>query len=285
MEINKHINFLVQDQAELLAYFEQNNITFDKYLDIITLDIYESNEHWPTIEQYVKRSEKQGGRKITVLSNTIFSKQELDSAEYFFVRSIWRNGYPQPLDDNKYKKGITYSDDNACSKCGLDLKQIDSFRLEKRPKWGRRHFYMLNWVPDEFFVDEVAKNMLEKSGLSGFSFRSAKNRSGKEVFDNVWQLNIPTVLPKGIITENSTAIRQIWVCPECGKPKYTGSGIGMYKYKKETFNNAPDFSRTYEHFGWGYGMCQNIVINNKVYKFLTENQLDKCLEFRPIELV
>ena len=143
---------------------------------------------------------------------------------------------------------------------------------------------MLNWVFDELFVDGVAKNILEKEGITGISFLEVKNKKGTEVLEDTYQMIIHNRLSPGIVTKRRS-IDDIYVCAECGVPKYHPTGMGMLALKKEIFEGAPDVVKTAEIFGWGHAAPTEIIVSQKVYQTITKNKLERSLVFEPIELV
>lgn len=66
--------------------------------------------------------------------------------------------------------------------------------------------------------------------------------------------------------------------------KYTYEGLGQLVFRRETFLNAPDFVKSGEWFGGGGTACKQIIISQRVYRFITENKLDSSLVFAPIAL-
>lgn len=281
MEIEKHVFFRVDEAPELLKYVFDNKLKNDyKEGDIaVSFDIYESSPHWVFISECVKKY------NLRPQSQTIFSKTELANAQWLSMRSVWGNGYPQPESNFGYEKNITYSDEKLCSECGDGAVQIDSFRIKKLPNWGNRHFMMLNWVFDEIFVDDIAKEILQKEGISGISFLGVKDKKGIEFFENTNQVVIEKRLERGIVTEGISSIDDIYVCSKCGVPKYHPTGIGMLAFKKEIFDGAPDVVKTAEIFGWGHAAPTEIIVSQKVYQTIVKNKLERSLVFQPIELV
>ena len=77
----------------------------------------------------------------------------------------------------------------------------------------------------------------------------------------------------------------MYVCESCGTKKYISNGKGMLKYKKEVFENVFDIVKSSELFGSGKVATNEIFVNQKVYKLLSDNKLDRALCFEPIELV
>ena len=278
MEINKHICFTNEKNPRLLRYLTKNGINFKantKFCSV--LDIFESSPYWNDIADILSKE------KAVCVSDTRFSKKELQNAEWMTVRSVWHNGYPQPESNFDYED-ITYTRENKCSACGVGLSQTDSFRLKKVPNWGSKHFMMLNWIQDELFVSEHAKNLLEKAEFKDISFLTVRNKTGKEILPDVFQINIQSVVPNGFV-EGRRDLHGILICPECNSVRYHPNGIGMHQFKKEIFDNAPDIVKTSDQFGWGKAASSLILINQKVYRFIVENHLERSLEFQPIELI
>lgn len=276
MKIEKRILFSKEDDADLLTFLLKNGISFkDNYLAV--LEIYDDHPAWPVIEAYVKEND------LLCLSETLFTKTELDNADWLSVRSKWRNGYPQPEDAFEYQN-ITYTCANYCYECGCGLQQVQPFRFKKEPKWGNRYFMMLNWIEDELFVSAPAKELLERSQFSGFYFSEVNDKKGNAPIPGIYQLVVTDLLSYGL-NPNASSIDSIYLCPSCGIEKYHPTGIGRLEFKKDIFNNAPDIVKTSEVFGWGKGASHKILIRNNVYSFLVENHMDRNLVFEPISLV
>lgn len=275
MRVQKRIPFRSDSSPELVSYLKENQIQFAEGQLISVLELYEDSPHWPFVEEMSVRNEQM------IQSETVFSKKEMASAEWLSVRSTWRCGYPQPEDGFGYQ-AITYNEDCYCTTCGTGLIQKDSFRLKGEPNWGKRHFMMPNWVEDELFLDAVAKTALEMAGIPGISFLGVKNKSGKEDLPNTYQLQIPHILPPALV-EAGSQIRNITICPECGIKKYGSTGIGMWIFKRQPFECAPDMVKTAEVFGWGHLAPRMLLIRQNVYQLLVSKKLDRGLEFQPIQ--
>ncbi len=271
MEIWNHFIFREDMHPLTTQYILTNGIRYEYGEILSAVDISENDPHWEELSRLLKLE------NITYLSETKFSKEELWEAERLTVRSKWHYDYPQYTE-------LTYSEEQSCSNCGVGLVQQDSFRFKRTPKWGRRNFCMTNWVYDEFFVSPKAKELLETSNLKGFSFLNVLNKSGKEVLADVYQMQIPYVLPESIETL-SDRMSEVSNCPVCGKRKFLSNGRGQFVFKKEAFLNAPDFVKSAEQFGSGLIASRLIFISQKAYCFLTENKLDSSLVFEPIETV
>lgn len=277
MDVNKHVCFRAEQEPMLISFLQENGIAYDQGEIITSFDILQSNQHWQDISRYI------ADRALFCISNTVFTESELSSAQWLTLRSQWRCGYPQPEAAFRYEQ-ITYSKSGHCEVCGSGLIQNCEFRIKKTPKWGKRHFMMLNWVADELFLDDYAKCILEKEGLTGISFRQVLNSNGKTVLPDINQLVIPNTLPLGLVPEEPT-VDQIVPCKACGCTKYHTCGIGMLKYKKEVFEGAPDVVKTSEIYGWGHSASRLIILNQKMYQTILKNKLDRGLVFEPLQLV
>jgi hypothetical protein len=280
MHINHHISFNKNEHLELYHYILRNNIKSESVegWDYVVVDIYEDSCHWEKILFYL------GGEPDVDICTTIFSKKELENAEWLSVRSKWHNGYPQPNSGTDTYDKVTYDTANYCKKCGSGLVQNNPFRISSMPNWGKRHFFMLNWVLEELFVSDAAKSILIQSGISGISFLEVKNKSGTKNIDGVYQLMVENEIPEGLI-DGQMSVKEIVVCDECEKKKFIASGKGILKFKKEIFTGAGDIVRTTDRFGADNWNIPLIIISQRLYKVLVDNNLARSLCFEPIELV
>lgn len=277
MVISKHICFSKERAPELVDYLRQNSIFFENTNGLITLDILQSSSHWHSVQSYVQHYH------LTCLSETSFSKKELANADWLYIRSKWRCGYPQPESGFGYQS-ITYNNEYYCATCGGGLLQVGDFRLKGTPKWGNRHFMMLNWVEDEVFVDDIAKDVLQSANFSGFVFAPVGNKNGTSLLPGVHQLTISAQSNLGFIA-GEESVQNVITCPSCGQIKYHPSGIGMYSFAQKAFDGMPDICKTTELFGWGKSAHKLILIRQSVYRAIVDNHLDRGLVFSPLNLV
>jgi hypothetical protein len=277
MEINKHVCFRLDEAPRLINYLQQNNIEYEMGEIISSIDLYESSPHWAHISECVEQE------KLLCHSETVFTKQELQNAEWLTMRSQWRFDYPQPEGDFDYEN-ITYTRQNYCPECSSRLVQVNPFRIKNPPKWGRRHFAELNWVGDELFVSDTAKSIFEGHNISGISFMKVQDKAGKEFFTDISQLIIHNIIDEGLF-ESKASIREINTCPNCGITKYLLSGIGMLAFQRKIFDNQPDIVKTGDLFGSGHYAARTIVVRQTVYQTIIQNNLERGLVFEPIELL
>lgn len=276
MEIKKHVVFSRAKAPELYDYLTENKIPFEEGALVCTLDLLESDPNWPFVSACVRE------QRLNCQSETLFTAEELENAQWLRVRSEWRSGYPQPEKDFGYES-ITYCGDQICAECGCGLQQVDAFRLKQQPKWGRRHFMVLNWVDDELFVSPAVQGVLQDC-VSGIEFARVQNKTGREILDGVSQMKIFNVLPAGMV-ETRSPIRQRYVCPGCGTVKYVLTGSGKLAWRKEVFDGVPDIVKTGELFGSGHFATRLIFVRQSVYQLIRRNRLDRNLVFEPIDLI
>ena len=281
MDVQNYVGFSKIDHALLWRYVLQNNIPVNHREDLhmASIELYSSNPHWPWIETYLKQL------GWTWQSDTIFTKEEIQQADWMRVRSIWRTGYPMPMDGFKYET-ITYTREHYCEHCGIGLEQVDSFRMKKVPTWGRRHFFSLFWVEDEFFVSEAVKEAFQTAGITGVSFMPVKNRSGEKDFEGIFQLRIQNTLEEGLVNSPRN-LKAIAICEKCGRRKSLDNQGIMLQFRRHVFENAPDIVKTGDYFGVARNKApaREIIISRKVYQTIAKNKLEKNLMFYPIELV
>lgn len=280
MEISKHIVFSTRDDCELFNYLIQHGVPVHQVSGhhVATIDVFTSNPHWPWISNYVQKHNK------LCLSDMIFTKQELLDAQWMYARSIWRFGYPEPSSDFSYQN-ITYSQRDYCENCGSGLVQKAPFRIKKAPNWNRRHFFSLFWIEDELFISDTAKDALMNAGITGISFQKVHKKNGKDTLDGVNQLMIDSILNEGLI-ENGTYIKHTTLCPSCNRKKLVFNCCEKLAFNKDIFLGANDIVKTHELFGDLPKLsARMILINQRTYRALVDQNLDRTLSFYPIELV
>ena len=276
MDIKQRIVFRDDEHKKLIEFLDKREIRYehDTSTSFIVLEILESNKYWPDLNKYLTKN------KVSLQTEGVYAKEEMEQAEWFAIRSKWRYGYPFP---ENYEHNITYSDKDYCEECGSGLEQISSFRLKKSPKWGKKNFFMLNWVEDELFLSNHAKNILSDSNLKGFVFINVINPKGDMKLEDINQLKVEEVLSPGLINQNDT-IRETTKCRKCGVVKYALTGRGLV-YKRSVFPSDIDIINSFEVFGWGHVAPRGIFVNQKFYQTIIQNKLDRDLEFEPIKLI
>lgn len=274
MEVNHHIFFRKTDEPLLYIYLVKNNIHF-KDGEFCSFDILESSPHWA----YMNRIADMERRRS--YSCKVFTPKELQETQWITIRAKWEFAYPQPESKPGYMDGV-YAP-GYCDECFSGLVTIGSFRIKKAPKWGRRNFAMLYWVGDELFVNDRVKEVFQEEGITGIDYLPVMNKKGTEILPDVYQLVFTTVLEKGLVINEG--IEEINTCSYCGVEKYLPSQRNIRTYHREVFENAPDFVKSSEVFGFGHYAAHYLFISQRVYQVLSKHSLLRGLDLEPVALV
>ena len=189
-----------------------------------------------------------------LFSHTYFTKKEMDSIPFFYLRDTVA---PLELEGDTIENyGTKYVDGKLASDVLIDKKYL------KKIKWG--------YLRPERVVSEEVKKIIEDNQLTGIKFESlVKDYKGREV-DPYYVISFTNSLPP---ISSKTWLRD-------------GDNGVIYKnselyYEKEKLNGALDFNLTFEHFNnWN---MQYVIVTPKVKKVFKENGLR--LHFEPIILV
>lgn len=278
MDYKQRIVFRDDEHKKLIMFLDEQGIEYehDVSLSLIVIEMLESNKYWTEINRHLVKN------KIVPYTEVVYTKEEMEQAEWLAVRSKWRWEYPQPAGDGSYQR-FTYSEENYCRECGSGLAQINSFRVKKTPKWSKKNFLMLNWIEDELFLSDNAAGVLSNSSLNGFDFIDVVNSKTLIKLSDINQLKINNILSPGLVDQDNT-IREAIKCKKCGITKYALTGRGLV-YKNSIFCNKHDIVKSFEVFGWGHAAPRTIFISQKFYKIIISNGLDKNLIFEPIKTV
>lgn len=279
MRIRNRYYFKKDDyNKNLFKFMDKNKIEYD-YDDIfhsVVLEVFIDEPYWNELESLF---EKQNINPTLV--EKVYTQNELDNFEWFELRSSYRLGYPQPEEDFRH---ITYNNDNFCNKCGSGLIQKDSFYINKLPKFKSRNFFQPFWIEDELFASNKVVEKFMEEDITGIEFIEVKKYRKNETIENVMQLKVNTILPKGLIVNYDDYEKEI-NCSKCGTNKYILKGSTVLKFKRNLFNDVPDFVKTFEQFGEGWICTRNIIVSKRVYDVINANKLGRGLIFEPIELV
>ena len=207
---------------------------------------------------------------IASITQNIYDKNEIEKAEWFEVRSIWHNGYPQP--ENNYKKAIYGIEHNECID---EDKQIGNFQIKKEPNWKHNFFFSFAWFGYELFIKESIIKNLEEANIKGLEYRDVLIYN-KGISKTVKQIVVKNRL-KDTVDLNNTCYK-IYHCRLCGQKLIGTKHLNLYK--KETFDNIDvDIIRSSKSYALH---ISPIYIYKKFYLFLKNNNYDKNLEFVPI---
>ena len=265
------------DNKRVTDFLTKMNISFSSNTGkdpFIVLYAFEDEPFFPDLFAFM---EAYGSG--TCLWENVFSKEEMDRAEWLRVRSTWRPAYPFPAEDNGYLYD-TYNTTNYCSKCGAGLVQEKRFRISKRINWSTRNFFMLNWIHDELFLSPKAQALLSASGFTGFHFLNTHDKVGN-VYPEVSQLIVENTTTPGLSPE---CVDRILVCSECGRTRFMVKP-GVMRYSQSSIDGIEsDIVKTGEQFG-EITCSREILVSQRLYQLLATEKLDRGLVFEPIVLV
>ena len=264
------------DKEEVVDFLKEQQIEIDIGELISACEIYSDKEN---IAEIINFLETHNIRFWPSTSECIYTKQELDEAEWLKVKGTWYSGYPQPERDSEFIN-ITYDSSNYCDKCYKGLVQKDSFRMKKKPSFGSRNFMMLNWVHDELFVSDRVEAIFKKNDVKGVDFYKVLSKSQKEM-ENTKQLYIENYIEPGFMSES---VEKELICPKCSFMKYL-TKLGFIYYNKNVFNDVnADIVKSHDKFG-ELTCCSIIIVSQRLRKIILDNNIGRGLIFEPLQLV
>jgi len=263
-------------REEIVDFLKWQQVEIDVGELISACEIYSDGEN---VEEIMNFLETHNIRFEPSTSQCIYTKQELNEAEWLKVRGTWYSGYPQPERDYEYIN-ITYDSSNYCDECYKGLIQKDSFRMRKKPNFGAKNFMVLNWVHDELFVSGKVETIFRENDVKGIDFYKVLSKSQKEM-ENTKQLYIENYIAPGFMPES---IEKELICPKCDFIKYLKK-FGFIYYNKETFNNVNvDIVKSQDKFG-EITCSSHIIVNQRLRKIILDNNIGRGLIFEPLQLV
>lgn len=256
-------------KKRLTWFLKKKKISFeeDRPSNCCIFYIYEDDPRFKAIKKKLDKYH------IPTLITTKYTKQEMNTAQWYSVRSKWLNDYPYPED--QFVKNVYGCDKQT--KCLCNRIQVGDFTMKREIKWGKRYFCSMNWVYDELFVNKDIVEKLETSGLKGFHFRDVYVKS--KLSKTTVQLVVENYL-KEEMDLNKTIINAQEKCPLCGHLGIITSGKEQYYFKSAFQNLDVDIVRSKTIFG--YIGARDVYISQRFYQYLKENKLDRNLEFEPI---
>lgn len=237
---------------------------------LVVIEIYESAPHWSTVAGLIS---KYGASDRF---ETIFTEEEVRSAEWLRLTSTFEQGYPYPRGPWPFKQiGRTV----MCERCAV-YTQAAPIEIEKEPYFGRKSFVSLIWTNDVFCTQEVVQGLegIKATGYEAWEVRVHKTRQASAV---ARQLFIQNIAAPGLLVEEE---HRGSICPVCGVTKRQPHMRGVMHVRKEGLVANSDFMMTHEWFGNGYLAWREILVSNRVAQLV----LDKGwqgVRFKVVELI
>ena len=258
---------------DAVRFLEKEKIKHDDSGPFIIFELFEDQETFEDIQKYLE--------PYGLLSNppvAVYTKEEINAAQWLKIRSTWRSLYPQPDEDMNYRFS-TYDPANYCEKCHYGLIQKENFVLKKEPNWGSKGFLMINWIQDELFISKKTEAFLQTSGLTGFDIYDVCNKSGRNM-EGVKQIYVKNYLDYGLMPQS---IAEELHCEKCSNTIFMAQPVIYYDSK--VFHNVDcDIVKTREKFGQ-LTRSSLIFVTHTFYEEITKAKLDRGLLFEPVMLV
>lgn len=230
-----------------------------------TFEVDESHDSWPLVEAWIVR------HQAVDIVQTIFSKKEIDSANWLELVPSWHHGFPQPNEDKSGYLQVTFDLAEYCKCCGIGARQKASFQMKSEPKWGKNSILQLNWVFDVFFVPpEIWKVVFEPFGVP---CRPVLDNKGAEL-KTVVQLAPETevdVDTEGLAKE---------ACSCCGQTKFSPTTRGPFP--SLVSKPMAHMAKTRQNFGSGASAHRRVLISNDIASMLIKHKV-RGVVFRPVE--
>lgn len=271
---------------------DSNNVL---HFAIGVLNVTEDQPEWPEVERLVAKYDM----RLHIVSN-LFTKAELNAAEWLTLDALRHQGYPQPEDDFGYLEA-TYDVSGYCSICGIGGVQKAPFRLRAEPKAPHSQFVQLNWVFDELFLRAEAREGLLAARIAGIDFLApvlhTKNRPSDQVAQMVVQATLPPALDRASLEPVTCKSRnEEWYPgsplrpaeqegrPHCGRVKYHSMRKGPFRLNRSAFVGAPDVVKSHEWFGSGASAHRLIIVSQRFRQAVVTAKW-RGVSFEPVELV
>ncbi len=256
---------------------------------------YTFSEHAPYASELISFAKL---NDLFLQSALHYEEKEVLSAEWVEAE-VGEFQYPQPEDS--YIEA-TYDTRNYCSRCGQGKKQDRPFRLKKDFSQKQAQFLGLHWVFDEIFIRPMVVSLFNSTEIAGVKYLDVIHHKTNQPFDNVFQLDIPTIEEPALIVDNLFSVtcksqnEESFVkgigqlkdrpgAPFCGRVKYHYPLTEPIKFKASSLKGLPDFVKSYECYGSGAGANHFILVRNKVVRLIKEKKIKGIGFRRPIHLV
>lgn len=280
-------------------------------------DVSENDPRWEEIQQflppvYTEEENEERARDINspiintkadVLYIDKYTEEECREAKWFLLEPLCdrvdpknedtlyeeacmiRNPMrPDPIPDDvsELRKSILLS---RPLEIGRHLVQAEPYEITKTIKWGTRNFFYttyFGWM--KLFCSDVARQILDKSGLTGIRYIPVLKYKKKTIVPDMHQLTSEYVIPAEAFVPIQNYI--VDTCEICHKQmliRRPRSLLGVYeKYLDETidfYTTDPIFCPDKECPGYSLN-----IVSNRMYRTIKDNHMEKNLRFAPLIL-
>ena len=291
----RHDDPFWREIERLGLYYERGNPDNVLGFAISVLNVTEDRPEWPEVECLVATHDP-----ASHFVTNLFTKVELDRAEWLKLSALGHHGYPQPENDFGYLQA-TYDVSDYCPTCGIGGVQNAPFRLRAEPKAAHSQFIQLNWVFDEFFLRDEAREGFRGAGITGIDTLAPVFHKKDRPSEQVAQMVVKTVLPPALdptglqpVTckpqnEEWNAEQQLQPSktegrPNCGRVKYHYMRKGPFRFSRNALEGAPDVVKSHEWFGSGASAHRLVIVSQRFRQAVVAAKW-RGVSFEPIELV
>jgi hypothetical protein len=223
---------------------------------LIHIDTSESDDRWQEIAALARQ------KNALDMFDTIFTGEEILTAEWLRLVPVFEQGYPQPQ-ETWTRAHVNYAD--HCSQCGT-YRQVESFRIKKEPNLGKNDFMSLYWTYALFCTPRVVEQ-LQSHHLEGYEVWDVVLHRREVRSEKVVQLFIPGVADPALVRADDL---QREVCPLCHVTKYYPHMRGVMYLKRDALLPGVDLMQTYEWFGSGHSAYREIIVSNRFARLILE---------------
>jgi hypothetical protein len=237
---------------------------------LITFEIEESDPRWPQVAELVRE------KNAPDFFNTVFTQEEILSAEWVRLVPMFEQGYPQP-EATWVTDPINYEE--HCPQCGT-FRQTASFRLKKEPNLGKRDFMSLYWTYALFCTARVLSE-LEVHEIQGYEVWDTVIHKTDTPSERVSQLFIPHIANPGLVRVDNLKRE---TCSLCNVTKYYPHMRGVMYVKRDALVSDLDIMQSHEWFGSGHSAYREILVSNKFARLIHDKGW-KGVALKVVELI
>jgi hypothetical protein len=228
-------------------------------VSVMSFDIDEAHSAWPQVRDLIRLW------KAFDWPIAHFTKEERDNARHLAFGVTGHQGYPQPESDFGYLSA-TYDLSQYCDECGSGAKQVRPFRLRGEPRWGKKHFFQLNWVFDELFTRPgVWEDVLRPLGIEANPVVSHRDSAP---LSTVVQIKVTDIATSALTLQGRSTCS---MCSRCGRGKWSPPSAGFFPSFEGDITSR--ICRTQETFGSGHNAHRHIIIDGAFYHAIRSNRL------------
>lgn len=274
----------IRQTADILEAFQVKYILNELLAgSTLNFSISETHNRWAELEALLPKDntrEEDEGYTVIITYEAKYTEDERISADWLEIYSTYEGVNPKN-GEAVISKTCPYPlkrKNPLLPKMGArHYTQAGSYAVSKSPKWGTNRFFSgcSDGIATDLFCRDLAKEILEESGLTGIRFAPVLKYKTIHPMPDVHQLLFDHIIPaEAIVPIQGYTARE---CETCHKQLLEPDGPFIYGIKVEMLDRSIDFFATDPIFGgWPYK-----IVSQRVYCLLREKKIDKNLGFIP----